>query len=553
MSGLVSRAVAAVNSTLEGMRATGRRVDVTLLWFLIAASVSSIVLRFVEEFVFGTPESESAAAEWGAIGAFVTGLLLVANTRKTTKAKSKWNKQPKSTEALRQPRDHFNAKRPSNEARAAAARAVSPGVESKRNVEDVFEPRRPDARGEGRGDSDAEVKGLSLDHCSQHNRAQRAEEWFAQMQEAGACPVADCYTTVIKAHTRAGDIQGATRWLNMARDAGEKPDASAYNAVIMTSARACKPKLAERVLLQMLRDEVLPDTLSFNSVINAYAKGEEVDAMGPDRIVRLMCEHNVEPDVVTLGAAVHACAGVGDKERAEAIFNRIVSRGKFVPDAICYNALINTAVKARDIAAAEQWLEKMLKDGVTPNVVSFTTVLHAHARTGNIEAAERGMELMRSYGVAPNVVSYSALIHACCKVADVDRAEMWFNEMRTASIKANVVSYSVLLDVCAKAGDWSRAEHWLVTMIADGVMPNIVCFNNVIDACAKGSNALRAEAWLRRLLREESKHSVSKLPYVEVPVDVVVTRQTFTAAASAYASTGCYVDVERILSQNGYG
>jgi len=146
----------------------------------------------------------------------------------------------------------------------------------------------------------------------------------------------------------------------------------------------------------------------------------------------------------------------------------------------------------------------------------------------------------------PNVVSYSALMQACVKAGDVERAEKWFRQMRLAGVQANAVSYSSVLDACAKTGDWKRAERWLGAMQDDGVVPTVVCFNNVINACCKGSNAIRAEAWLRKLLCEKPAIQV-EIPNIRVPAEVVATRQSFTTAAQAYASSGSYEDVERIF------
>jgi hypothetical protein len=77
------------------------------------------------------------------------------------------------------------------------------------------------------------------------------------------------------------------------------------------------------------------------------------DASGAERIAHLMCERDVEPDVVTLGVAVHACARSGDQERAKAIFNTILSRGSARPDAIGFNLLIKASGKAYDMFRAE--------------------------------------------------------------------------------------------------------------------------------------------------------------------------------------------------------
>eukprot|EP00933_Yihiella_yeosuensis_P037560 TRINITY_DN31550_c0_g1_i2.p1 TRINITY_DN31550_c0_g1~~TRINITY_DN31550_c0_g1_i2.p1 ORF type:complete len:849 (-),score=157.68 TRINITY_DN31550_c0_g1_i2:209-2755(-) len=387
--------------------------------------------------------------------------------------------------------------------------------------------------------------GAVMDACAQKGDAARAEMWFKRMVDAGIAPDNVSFNTVIKAHARKGNISGAEQWLRRAKenDGGAQLDAFAYNALIAAAARCSDPTAAETWLRQMIQDGATPDVVSYNSVINAWAK--RGSASGAERIVTLMCEGKhtgtVEPDVVTLGVALHACARAGELKRAEGMFQRIVARGKTQPDAICFNALINASVKANNIERAEMWLNQMMEAGVPPSVVSYTTVLHAHARAGNVEAAEKGLELMNEQGIEANVVSYSALIHACVKAGDIHRAEKWFEEMRKSGIKANAVSFSALINVCAKAGDYGRAERWLEQMCKDGVPPNVVCYNNVIDACSKAGQPDRAEAWLKRLSSSEDK-------------DLVPTRQSFTTAAQAYATQGAFKDVERILSEmQGYG
>jgi hypothetical protein len=77
------------------------------------------------------------------------------------------------------------------------------------------------------------------------------------------------------------------------------------------------------------------------------------DASGAERIAHLRCERDAEPDLVTLGVAVQACARSGDQERAEAIFNTSLSRGSTRPEAISFNHLFNASGKAKDMFRAE--------------------------------------------------------------------------------------------------------------------------------------------------------------------------------------------------------
>jgi pentatricopeptide repeat protein len=56
----------------------------------------------------------------------------------------------------------------------------------------------------------------------------------------------------------------------------------------------------------MRQDGLQPDVGNYDSVIKAWAK--QGDASSAECIVRLMCERDVEPKVVTLDVSVHACA-----------------------------------------------------------------------------------------------------------------------------------------------------------------------------------------------------------------------------------------------------
>jgi len=373
---------------------------------------------------------------------------------------------------------------------------------------------------------------------AQQGEHDQAEEWLRQMVAAGLQPTAAAFSSIIKVCANSEDVPGLARWMKLSKECNVQLKAQSYSLAIGAAAHAGQTKTAEL----WLRESPMQDKACYNSVIGACAK--KGDAEGAQRIVTFMCEQAVEPDVVTLGAAVHAAAKSGNQGKAEAIFDIIVTRGKTRPDAIGFNALINASVKAGDTKRAEFWLSKMVEVGVEPSVVSYTTMLHAHARCGDISAAEAGLERMRKKGIQANVVSYTALMHACVKAGDIPRAEKWFDEMRNAGIEANAVSYSSLLNVCAKAGDYQRAERWLEQMCKDGVMPTEVCFNNVIDACAKADQPERAEYWLRRLTGDEASDA-----FPTGGIGLTPTRQSFTAAAQAYAKQGSFIEVERLMGQ----
>jgi len=284
-------------------------------------------------------------------------------------------------------------------------------------------------------------------------------------------------------------------------------------------------------------------------VIGSWARSG--NAIRAERLLNLMIKSNVEPDVGTLGLAIHACARSGDLERAESVFDTILSRGTVKPDSISFNALIDACSKGGKLARADFWMKEMEKAGVEPNVVTHTTLLQAHARASNLEAAGCRLQTMHESGIKANVVSYSILIHACAKDANVVQAEKWFHEMIESDVTPNVVAYSALLNVSAKAADYIRAEHWFEHMQAANVIPNVVCYTSVIDACAKASMPERAESWLIRLCEASKLDNKTWGPGRNglngTSEQLCVTRQSFVTAAQAYALHGKWKHVQRIF------
>lgn len=358
------------------------------------------------------------------------------------------------------------------------------------------------------------------------------DDYMRRVKEKELVLDASAFNQIIKTCLQLEDLEGADSWLQVATEMTGALDALWYSSVIGVGLRLGKAEIPERWICFQAEQGLCKDPSSFNAVITSHSRQGHFEAA--ERLVRFMCEHNVEPDVVTLGAAVHSCARGNRPRQAEELFEMITRRGHTCADAVGYNALIDAWVRAEDVARAEQWLQHMLKAEVVPTVVSYTSILHAYAKQGDIQAAEKVMEQMKEKDLEANVVTYTALINACVKAGDIPRAERCFDFMQIAGVEANAMTYSSLLNVCAKAGDYLRAEVWLEKMMSSALVPTEVCFNNVIDACSKAGQGKRAEEWLWRLQGG-------------VSYGLRATRQSYTAAAQAYAKLGAFMDVERIF------
>eukprot|EP00913_Durusdinium_trenchii_P013961 g13109.t1 len=227
-----------------------------------------------------------------------------------------------------------------------------------------------------------------------------AENWLERNLEK---------TSVLSAKEPWSWVQ-ADRWLQLAVDLGAGPLESLWiSSVVGGGIRLGKADIPERWICFQAENGLSRDSSSFNAVIACHNRQGNFHAA--ERLVRFMCQYGIEPDVVTLAAAVHSFARGKRPKKAEEMFEMILMRGQTRADVVSFNALIDAWVKAEDVQRAKYWLERMLEVGVEPTVISYTTVLNAYAKQGNIEAAEEIMEQMKSKQLEER--SNHATLRAC--------------------------------------------------------------------------------------------------------------------------------------------
>merc|ERR1719263_1136 len=135
--------------------------------------------------------------------------------------------------------------------------------------------------------------------------------------------------------------------------------------------------------------------------------------------------------------------------------------------------------QGRNSAGAEQWLTKMLENGVEANVQSYSAVVSAFAKAGDTSGSERWLVKMLESGIRGDTISYTAMINACAQTGDVQKAEAWLVKMLEDGVEPNVVTFNAVIVACAKKGQGQRAENWLEKMKRAEVRPNSFSYNSV--------------------------------------------------------------------------
>jgi len=413
---------------------------------------------------------------------------------------------------------------------------------------------------------DAVALNAVIDSFAQRGDLERAGRYFERVRRAGWPSNPATYSIMIHAHAERskathdpGHAREAERLLREMRGR-HAADGIAFTAAIDACANAGDTGRAGRLFREMKEAGVEPNVQTYNALINAHAKRakmrrdpKQIDAA--ERILQAMLNDGaVEPSKNTIDTVMHACAQIGDVDRARRWFDEMkdadmqpsahtyavlidahAKRGKetrdeaqvkmaeqmfqlmneenIQPDRVCYTALIDACAQLGNVERAKFWLHKMVNAGVQPNDHTYNALINAYAQHGRktrnrkyVKEAEQFLEEMQEKGIVPDALSFKMLINTSAQVGDVDRAEKWFNRMKGSNIEPDIHAYGHLINAFAKNAVQSRSElpikkagMIILEMRDNGMKPNIVMFNTIVDAVAKIGNITLAARWVKAM------------------------------------------------------
>ena len=212
-----------------------------------------------------------------------------------------------------------------------------------------------------------------------------------------ATPNTITYNSVLDAHARRGDIEGAKFvWEMMKEDFnagntnGAVPNIRTYNILIGAYAKSSakssnnnnndhrsnnSPNEAELLLTEMLhlysKNELSegPDTITYSGVINCWAKSDRPE--GPQRALEILKA---------------MAAGAADTNGNENENNNIR------PNTITYAAVMDAHARQGDVDGANEVWEMMKEDfnngntSAKPNLTTYNILIDAHAKSGHENA-----------------------------------------------------------------------------------------------------------------------------------------------------------------------
>ncbi|CAN6806778.1 hypothetical protein HID58_051332 [Brassica napus] len=299
-------------------------------------------------------------------------------------------------------------------------------------------------------------------------------------------------TSLIQMYCSCGGLRDARKVF----DKMPVRDVTVWNALLAGYGKVGEVDEARRLL------ETMPcwvrDVVSWTCVISAYAKkGRASEAI---EVFQRMVMENVEPDEVTLLAALSACADLGSLELGERICSYVDHRGMKRGVSLS-NALIDMYAKSGDIKKALEEFERVSDR----NVVTWTTLITGLATHGLGGEALTMFNRMVKAGVEPNSVTFIAVLSACSHVGLVDLGKRFFTSMRSDyGIEPNIEHFGCLIDLLGRAGRLKEAEEVSKTMPFEA---NAAIWGSLLAASNVHHDLELGERALNQLIKLEPNNS----------------------------------------------
>merc|ERR1719237_314577 len=220
-----------------------------------------------------------------------------------------------------------------------------------------------------------------------------------------------------------------------------------------------KPEKIMAMYDEMKARKIECNTITYNTILNHFAQCRAMR-----RVPQILEDMRasippVDPDIVTYSTLIKGFCSSGNLDRALGLLAEMQADGKFLPDEMMYNSLLDGCAKEQRIVDALRLVDEMKKTGVAPSNYTLSMLVKLLGRCKRLNQVFTMVdELTGEFGFRPNIQVYTCLVQACFHNRQVGRAIALHNEVvRENRCLLDEKAYTVLARGCLQAGSLGKA------------------------------------------------------------------------------------------------
>jgi len=177
---------------------------------------------------------------------------------------------------------------------------------------------------------------------------------------------------------------------------------------------AAQPEKIMAMYDEMKARNIECNTITYNTILNQFAQGKAMRRVPQILEDMRAATPPVEPDIVTYSTLIKGFCSSGNLDRALGLLAEMQADGKFVPDEMMYNSLLDGCAKEQRLADALRLVDEMKKTGVGPSNYTLSMLVKLLGRCKRLnQVFSIVKELTCEFGFRPNIQVYTCMIQAC--------------------------------------------------------------------------------------------------------------------------------------------
>ncbi|KAG5188138.1 hypothetical protein JKP88DRAFT_253679 [Tribonema minus] len=278
----------------------------------------------------------------------------------------------------------------------------------------------------------------------------------------------------------------------------------ACSAVLLAFGKAGRLNAAVQLIKAMQEVGISPDKVDFLMLTTNCVRDERSEVVTPAgdsrggskmaiKLLQLMRDTRVAPDVKNFNAALKVCARERNPVNASIIFQQMATQG-IVPDLQSWNTLLDTIGRAGQVELMLAKYREMCTSGQQPNRITLNTMLAHAAAAGRCGIVQDIWKEMHRLQLEPDVRSYTSRINFYATTKEPEKAEAVFAEMcQAANVKPNAFTFTSLMKAYIEVQRLDAAEQVISRMRSAGVQPSLPTWKSIIHAADTAGDLKRAD------------------------------------------------------------
>merc|ERR1719277_689681 len=198
-----------------------------------------------------------------------------------------------------------------------------------------------------------------LDACARCGRMERAPSVVADMQKHHIKPNLITYSTMVKGHCQAGDIeQGFATLEQMKVEAGLRPDEIMYNSLLDGCAQNNLVDEGLKLLDRMQKEGVQPSNFTLSLLVKLMNRCRKLDNAF-DLVDEISRKYGFSPNVHVYTNLIQACIANRQLQRGMNTFQRMLKE-RVQPESRTYCILVRSSVSHNQLDQAAGLLRAAL-------------------------------------------------------------------------------------------------------------------------------------------------------------------------------------------------